>query len=508
MRFMNLKWDPPSGEAAVTLQDFARLRFYNVAFNCSTLCEIKLYMLDYSSTVASFEHIIAGPSKFRLNFWQADDEREPLPRMNVTVASSVFIGTLEIIGREEADLKTSDVDFGVLNCTFDGGLVYKQFDLSTLKMHANVFKSGVAQLRPYAEQYAQAVLSVTNNTFLFGSGLVLPDSMVINTTMRYNVFENPPNITDNYVRPNVLAGFNLGHIDARANWWGSASGAYSCCNYKSDGVYAVDADTSSWCLDPKCSAISAPLAAVWVPHVQQFCELETLCGTDITLSLAIVGTLVAVGVLACFAVAALFFFRDRHERRRLANSELATLSLSPPSSRFHPEGKSLHIIFLFVSINIDLCIAIAAWTPTAFTTPARKTVDTVEIMPWAVLCSSVMSAVSLVRICSHIWSLVVLRNGHPYKSLFASTIFSALTTLVAIMWRMSAMINGYHATEASGGGATFFFVYHGSELTTHTVFFWVLWAYQATTQVFLSVPIVAMGLRIITTRDYTEGTPN
>jgi hypothetical protein len=501
----HLTWIPE--KTALAAADYADFFMSNVTLICNESCVFNLQSTSGSRSRVKLVEVTSSAGPVNLNFVESDASSRGAYTVDLVITDCAFADSLHVEGSKTAN-PNATVDVALLHSSFARGLVYRSIDLASLRMSYCVI-SGRVNLSPHDEFNGVAQLVISQNSFLNGSGLDLPDAIRINTTLRFNSFYKSSAVgSPGYARPNVLAGVNQGHVDARANWWDSTLGPYSCCNYDSDGVYAVLADTSSWCLDPTCANISGRISDVWTPYEARFCDLETLCSPGVSVSLVVAGSIVAFGSVACLSLAVWAFWSDRTRKQRLANQEfLEQVQLVQRSShRFHPEGKTLHVIFLCVSIVVDLCIGLSAWTPILFAPPAQKTVDTEEIMPWAVLSSSVMCAVSVIRACTSCWTLFILRNPPGYKSLSANTIVTACAALIAVMWRMSATLNGYHATEASGGGKDFYVVFHGSELTIHTLFYWVLWIYQAFAQVCLSVPIVVMGLRILTKRDYAEST--
>eukprot|EP01122_Echinamoeba_exundans_P005005 TRINITY_DN15190_c0_g1_i1.p1 TRINITY_DN15190_c0_g1~~TRINITY_DN15190_c0_g1_i1.p1 ORF type:complete len:760 (-),score=70.80 TRINITY_DN15190_c0_g1_i1:12-2291(-) len=340
-------------------------------------------------------------------------------------------------------------------------------------------------------------LSVINSSFLNGSAIYIE---LYNTIIRGSRFyaASPRDEASLWEQSVIRLSSSACYPDARGNFWGHQSGPFSCCNVDSPGVYAVDADTSSWCLDEECSTTSAPFqnntdSGYNFREDPPACQHESYCpraGNSIPIG---VGVGLFLVLSACISVALI----DRHKNRNY-------LDLDNPEA---PATSHRTLLFFdAASIVVAVFFTVYAFFPIIYP-QERQTNISAASQTWYIFFGGLVTFSRALRIAAAIWNIVILKKSSlEYPSMLAQIIFSAFALQFTFALRFSEVV-----TDPL---SIFAFLHVQEHLLPEyqplgTVIAvakanWIYFLLLALSDLVLAVPQIIWSLKIVRKRDFHE----
>jgi hypothetical protein len=458
--------------------------------------DLQLYAGDISILQLEKMTIVAD---FHLNFTLARSE------VMVSLRNTTIFGMTDVSASA-----TEPLQIYTRNSTFDSGMRLTgaissahvvQTRFSTGPLLFNNTKSG-----------SFAAVNITNCEFINGSVLQVTWANATVRATRFLVSDQEFQVSSRPEQSRTQANLTNSYIDARGNYWGHSSGPYSCCNPKSEGVFAILAETSSWCEDEACTVIhgssDGTIGSDEVGRPIPTCQLDSFCPVQ---KVAILGALAGMLAFACVLVAIFGIFSFYKYKTAVAEpTHPGSYSQSGfiMMSRQDPDAlRNKTLLFMdIMSIFVACLILVAALLPTVIIPQKRQTSVTQKTQTWFYVATACIVGSRALRIISSLWHFLVIKLGRPaYVSLLGNAIFSSAVIQFSIIFRLLAFVNDLAATSD---------MLHYDPLPplqlptglliSYTTFFWALWALTVLSDVLLAIPLLWQTLRIIKKRDFAE----
>jgi hypothetical protein len=339
-------------------------------------------------------------------------------------------------------------------------------------------------------------LTIFNSSFLDGSSIAIDG---YNAVIRWSRFYLGSRAVDAGWDESVIRLLSTVYYpDARGNFWGHTSGPFSCCNVKSPGVFAIDADTSSWCLDEECFALSAPFAnnsdfGYKATESPPLCQYESYCpvaGDRIPIG---VGVAMSVILIICLVVSLISSCRRRHYEP-LEDPEL-------------PGERHRTLLFLnSVSIVLALFFVVYAVFPIIYP-QERQTNVSIALRTWYIFFGGLVAFSRALRIASAVWNTVILRRGDPkYPTMLGQIVFSSFALQFTFALRFSEVVTDPLSIFAFLHGDEHLLPLYqplGSVIAVARAN-WIFYMLLAISDVCLAIPQIILSLNIARKRDFRE----